>query len=83
MKPFIGQSVQLFRSVSSNPSQPETALVTFIHGDGLVNVAAWDANGYPLAGVCSIPYVEDRETVQNGTTYVMPIPGDSDDSKEG
>lgn len=85
MKAFVGQNVQLYRSDSSNQSQPEAALITFVHSDVLVNVAAWDANGYPLRGISSIYYRASSEAPLpgNATTYVQPIQESSSDSKEG
>lgn len=84
MKPFISQSVQLFRPHSSNRNQPEAATITFVHGDGLVNVAAWDANGYSILGVTSVYYRENNEALPDHvTTYVQPVSGESSDSKEG
>lgn len=49
IKPSIGRVVWVRRPDSLNQSQPEAALVTFVHSDTCINVGGFDANGAPFA----------------------------------
>jgi hypothetical protein len=45
IKPTIGRVVWLHRPDSIDQSQPEAALVTYVHSDTCINVAGFTANG--------------------------------------
>lgn len=49
IKPTIGRVVWLHRPDSIDQSQPEAALVTYVHSDTCINVAGFNANGVPFA----------------------------------
>ena len=50
IKPTVGRVVWILgRSGSLDKTQPEAAFVTYVHGDRLINVAGFNANGVPFA----------------------------------
>lgn len=46
IKPTIGRVVWFYLAVEKQP-QPFPALVSFVHSDSMVNLAYFDARGYP------------------------------------
>jgi hypothetical protein len=46
--PTVGRVVWVHRWASLDTSQPEAALVTYVHDDRLINVCGFDANGHPF-----------------------------------
>lgn len=50
IKPTVGRVVWVHRPHFANdPSQPEAALITFVHSDTLINVGGFDQNGLPFS----------------------------------
>ena len=60
-KPTIGRVVW-FRPCLSHPAQdqPMSAQVCYVHADGTVNLAIWDAHGKP-ANLQNVPLIQDGE----------------------
>lgn len=50
IKPTIGRVVWYWPALRARNTQPQVALVTWIHSDTMVNLAAFDANGFPEGG---------------------------------
>ena len=59
--PTVGRVVWVFRpSETIDAKQPEVALVTYVWGDRLINVAGWNANGQPFV-LTSLVLVQPEE----------------------
>jgi hypothetical protein len=53
IQPTVGRVVW-FRALGHISDQPQAAIVTFVHSDGLVNLAVFDPNG-ERSGHTSVP----------------------------
>ena len=50
IKPTVGRVVLIHdRYESGDRSQPEVALITFVHGDTVINIVGWDKRGERFA----------------------------------
>lgn len=59
--PTVGRVVWVFRPKDSiDIKQPEAALITYVHGDRLINVAGYNANGTPFS-LTSLTLVQPEE----------------------
>lgn len=68
--PTVGRVVWAIRpSDSLDIKQPEVALVTYVHGDRLINVVGWNSNGI-LFALTSLPLVQDDEPKPEGNFAV-------------
>lgn len=48
--PTPGRIVWVYRPADTlDATQPEAAVVTYVHSDHLINVAGWNANGTPFS----------------------------------
>lgn len=64
--PTIGRVVWVIRPLSTmDIKQPEVGLVTYVHGDRMINVAGFNANGTPFS-ITSLPLVQDDEPKPEG-----------------
>lgn len=72
--PSIGRVLWIHnRAGSLDLSQPEAALLCFVHGDRGVNVGGFDANGTPF-GLCSVPLLQDDDTAPRFGPYATWMP---------
>lgn len=61
IKPTVGRVVWVIRPRNTNDiEQPEVGLITYVWGDGLINVAGFDHNGAQFA-ITSLPLLQDDE----------------------
>lgn len=66
IKPTIGRVVWAFRPYhTSDPAQPETAQIVYVHNDRLVNIAGFDHQGHPFKHT-SVPLVQENEPKPEG-----------------
>lgn len=64
--PTIGRVVWVIRpSEAIDIKQPEVGLVTYVHGDRLINVAGFNGNGTPFS-LNSLQLVQDDEAKPEG-----------------
>jgi hypothetical protein len=64
--PTVGRVVWVFRPNDTNdPKQPEAALIAYVWGDRLINVAGFDHSGQPFA-LTSLPLVQPDEPKPEG-----------------
>jgi hypothetical protein len=82
IKPTVGRVVLFWPTVEyaaqccmayGDPSQPLAAIVTYVHGDRMVNLTVHDHNGVPY-GVCSVPLVQEDDVARPGAFYCEWMP---------
>ena len=59
IKPTIGRVVWFHAHTSTPDQQPNAALIAYVHSDTLVNLAVFDANGFPTAESSVLLYQGD------------------------
>lgn len=66
IKPTVGRVVWVFRPHdTTNPNQPEAALIAYVFTDRLISVGGFDHNGEPFS-LTSVPLVQDDEPEPEG-----------------
>lgn len=66
IKPTVGRVVWMRRpDYSGDVSQPEAAIVTYVHNDRMINVAGWNHAGSPFSHT-SVPLLQDNDSAPRG-----------------
>ena len=74
IKPTIGRIMWYWPDSSTRGVQPWAAIVTYVHGDNMVNLAVWDDFGNGKAKT-SVPVVQDGSPYTIGDSpYVEWMP---------
>ena len=58
IKPTIGRVVWFYPAGTHSDSQPNAALVAYVHSDTMINVGGFDHNGMPFS-TTSVPLLQD------------------------
>lgn len=77
IKPTVGRVVW-YRASEPDPikldsKQPLAALVTYVHGDRMVNLVVFDPNGVPCPRT-SVTLVQEGDSILNGSSYCEWMP---------
>lgn len=74
IKPTIGRVVWFYPAGHSSGQQPNAALITYVHSDTMINLAAFDANGVPSSQTSVFLYqgVADSERPSSYFAEWMP-----------
>lgn len=68
IRPTIGRVVWFHPSGSNPASQPNAALIAYVHSDTMVNLAAFDANGVPSSHT-SVPLYQGGPEEERPASY--------------
>lgn len=73
IKPTIGRVVHFYFSKFRKDGQPQAAIISYVHSDNRVNLAAFDKNGssYPAKG---IQLVQEGEALPEQLPYATWMP---------
>ena len=64
IRPSIGRIMWYWPEKDSRCDQPWAAIVTYVHGDNMVNLSVWNSDGHAQNGRTSVP------VVQEGSPYI-------------
>jgi len=75
IKPSIGRIMWYWPEKVSRGDQPWPAIVSYVHGDNMVNLSVWNAEGHAQNGKTSVPVVQDGSPYTAGDSpYVEWMP---------
>lgn len=74
IKPTIGRVVWVYRPhMTNDPSQPEAALITYVHNDRLINVGGFSHGGSPFYAT-SVTLLQDDDARIEGSVCATWMP---------